>query len=278
MECIFLDRSPLALLDQDQIRAKAFSRFWLAICQFEPLLCYKLVTDGRTAAPPPSDEAPPQPLVDGTASMQLPSLFSKAVGTVLELGPGSGALVGHYKSGAIDTIYGAEPVTELHPALRKSFIAAGLGEKFHILSCSAEKGSLIPALARVKAIKGSSAEEVFDSIVCARVLCSVQDPRSTVETLYDLLKPGGRFVIYEHVINPWRTSAKGSILGRWLQIVYQSLGWSFFVGDCQLHRDTARLIQAIGDAKGGWGSVELEKSQEWATLPFVSGYFVKRTI
>lgn len=119
-------------------------------------------------------------------------------------------------------------------------------------------------------------ESIFDTIICIRVLCSVPNLESSLTTLYSLLRPGGRFIICEHVINPWRTP-KGSILGRAFQVLYMLLGWPFFIGDCRMDRDTATLLKRIGDANGGWESVELDKKMEWSVLPFTSGVYVKKS-
>jgi SAM-dependent methyltransferase len=54
---------------------------------------------------------------------------------------------------------------------------------------------------------------VFDTIICVRVLCSVLDLEQTAEELYSFLKPGGKLLVTEHVVNPWRT-AKGSVVAR----------------------------------------------------------------
>ncbi len=214
----------------------------------------------------------------------LPFLLSTTTGTVLEIGPGSGGFSTYYTSPSIRAIYGAEPVIELHRALKESTNAAGLGDKYKILHCGGESESLIPALGNIGLLKeedwkkenGKNEQGIFDTIVCVRVLCGVPRLASAIETLYNLLRPGGRLIICEHVINPWRTSKKGSLLGRSLQIFYQMLGWTFFVGNCHMDRDIVKLLMEAGDANGGWESVELEKSLEWSPLPFVTGVLVKK--
>jgi len=180
----------------------------------------------------------------------------------------------------------------MHPALRKSADAANFGDKYQILSCGGQPESLLPALVSAKALDPEKAkgkgqekwevkESVFDTIICVRVLCSVPDLESTLSTLYDLLKPGGRIIMIEHVINKWN-SPKGSVSGRAMQLVYKLLGWEFLMGDCCMGRDTGEVLKRIGNEKGrdgfgkGWESVELEYFLEWSVLPFVSGMFVKK--
>ena len=209
---------------------------------------------------------------------KVPSLLATAYGTVLDVGPGTGTTFVHYKHSPILRIYAAEPVLELHNSLKVSAHAVGIDDKLEILHCGAETVSLVPALGRAGLLQNSvkdNVEGVFDTIVCIRVLCSVPDLPSTIETLYRLLRPGGRFIICEHVINPWRTSRKGSIIGRGFQRLYTLLGWPFFIGDCHLDRDTANLLRDIGNAHGGWKSVETEEHGTWGTIPFVTGMYVK---
>jgi SAM-dependent methyltransferase len=168
----------------------------------------------------------------------------------------------------------------MHSGLKESANVAGLGDKYQILPCGGERTSLLPALAKVGLLKESGGEVkeegIFDTIICIRVLCSVPNLEPSLSTLYSLLRPGGRFIICEHVVNPWRTP-KGSILSRAFQILYMLLGWPFFIGDCRMDRDTATLLKQIGDANGGWESVELDKKMEWSVLPFTSGVYVKKS-
>lgn len=199
---------------------------------------------------------------------------------MLEIGPGSGCQTVYFKAPQITTIYGAEPVRAFHPALEESAAAAGLGGgKYRPLVCGGEKASLLPGLADAGVLSRSGSEVVvkgvFDAIVCVRVLCSVADPAAAVDNLYELLKPGGKIVFCEHVVNPWRT-AKGSVLGRAFQVLWMALGWHFFFGNCRLDQDTVELLKMAGDKKGGWESVEMEKSLQWAAIPFVTGVLAKK--
>ena len=172
-------------------------------------------------------------------------------------------------------MYGAEPCTQLHSDLSAKITACGLADKYRILSCGAEPHSLIPALQKA----GFSASEmqagVFDTICCVRVLCSVPNPEQTIRGLYDLLKPGGKLLVCEHVVNPWMTG-KGNVFGRLAQAVYMTLGFPFFMGNCHMTRDTSGMLRKVANQDGGWASVDLEKSFGWGPLPYVSGTLVKR--
>ncbi|MCJ1352872.1 MAG: hypothetical protein MMC33_002856 [Icmadophila ericetorum] len=258
-ETVFVNFSPLVLFDIQKLRGKAFARFWEAIT-------------------PPATSGVPDPL-QSAHFQKVPALLATATGTVLDVGPGTGSLFPLYRTSPIRRIYAAEPVLELHEALKLSANAVGIDDKLEILHCGAEAKSLVPALAKAGLLQNGgkkNVEGVFDTIVCIRVLCSVPDLTSTIETLYRLLRPGGQFIICEHVINPWRTSQKGSIIGRGFQRLYTLLGWPFFIGDCHLDRDTANLLRDIGNAQGGWKSVETEEHGTWGTIPFVTGAYVKK--
>jgi SAM-dependent methyltransferase len=185
------------------------------------------------------------------------------------------------RSPAITAIYGAEPCVGLHGDLHSKAVAEGLESNYHILKCGAASAELIPALEAtgtgvVDAHKANG-RGIFDTIICVRVLCSVPQMEKTIQELYALLKPGGRVLVTEHVVNPWRT-AKGSILARVAQGVYQLLGWSFFIGDCCMDRDTEGALRKAADGDGGWESVDIERSFGWSPLPYISGVLVKKSI
>ena len=62
-----------------------------------------------------------------------------------------------------------------------------------------------------------------------------------------------------------------------MQHIYTYLGWPYFVGGCQLRKDTISLLENLADRDGGWASVEIRgEGNRYAVLPFVTGVFVKR--
>jgi SAM-dependent methyltransferase len=168
----------------------------------------------------------------------------------------------------ITAIYGAEPSAGLHPILRRRIEEAGLSGKYKILSCPAEKKALSTALAKEGV--GQSAEGIFDTIVCVRVLCSVPNLDETVREFYKLLCPGGELMVVEHIRNPW--TKNGSIMGRAFQILYTALGWTFLLAGCELGRDTASSLRN----GGAWEAVDLKTHFEWSALPYLSGTLTKK--
>lgn len=192
------------------------------------------------------------------------------------------------RSPAIKTIYGAEPCHGLHAELRASATSQGLEDKYNILPCGVESADLIPTLQKQGLLKtdtsdvpsilenlSTTKEGVFDTIVCVRVLCSVPDMRRTVQDLYTLLRPGGKMLVVEHVVNPWRTP-KGSVIARVVQAFYGFLGWSWYMGNCCMNRDTTSALKHAADRDGGWESVELDSWFESTPMPYVAGILTKK--
>ncbi|KAL1864902.1 hypothetical protein Daus18300_007469 [Diaporthe australafricana] len=115
-------------------------------------------------------------------------------GTVIETGPGTGMWVSlfsklHTSGRGITRIYGVEPNTDIHAALRKNVAAAGLQDTYQVVPHGIED------LAK----SGSVPKESVDCIVSILCLCSIPDPDHNIKELYGYLKPGGRWYVYEHV-------------------------------------------------------------------------------
>lgn len=189
--------------------------------------------------------------------------------------PGSGTQLAYIDASKISHYHFAEPATGLHASLSSHVRRAGLNQSAHTIHpCSGEPVALLPALAKAGLLsdKKGFSTPVFDTIICCRVLCSVPEPLETAKALYGLLKPGGKLIIIEHVVNP-STGPFGSTLARVLQAMYTLLGWSFFVGDCHLQRDTEKTLKKAGDWIKGTDGLRL--SFQWACLPYISGVLVK---
>ena len=160
--------------------------------------------------------------------------------------------------------------------LKKNITAAHLDAKYTVLNCSAERTSLLSALEKSEDFPNPIPfSDLFDTIICVRVLCGVPTPKTAVRDLYKILKPGGKLIVCEHVINPWRT-AKGSVVARLFQLLYQLCGWSFFVGNCSLERDTKKVLLEAAERDGGWDDVLLQRDFGWSPLPYLSGVLVKK--
>ncbi|OOF90254.1 hypothetical protein ASPCADRAFT_135320 [Aspergillus carbonarius ITEM 5010] len=263
------------LLHSSRLRDEAFGRFWVAFS-----------TNRESDAPPP-------PPIQNSGEIQgssdlIPPILSHASGIVLDVGPGTGSQMPLLRSPAIQTIYGAEPCHGLHAELRARAISEGLGDKYHILPCGVEAADLIPELQKQDLLNTNTADPtavlkhlentgdgVFDTILCVRVLCSVPDMQRTIRDLYTLLRPGGKLLVVEHVVNPWRTR-KGSVIARGFQAFYELMGWRLYMGNCSLNRDTAVTLKMAAERDGGWESFELERWFESTPMPYISGVLVKK--
>jgi SAM-dependent methyltransferase len=218
-----------------------------------------------------------------TMSQEMPpgtgSLLASVSGVVLDVGPGSGTQLHFFDPSKITKMYGVEPGVDMHAKLLENAQKCGFSNgQYEPIAAGAEPPSLIPALAKRGLLsprgKGESGEGIFDTIACVRVLCGVPNHRETIEGLYRVLKPGGRLVICEHVVNPWPHG--GGLVGRVLQKVYMVLGWWFWMGGCCLDRDTESVLKDVAKADGGWKSFEVKRLDQWTVLPHIVGEMVKR--
>ncbi|KIW85841.1 hypothetical protein Z517_01233 [Fonsecaea pedrosoi CBS 271.37] len=209
----------------------------------------------------------------------LGSILAQSKGVILDVGPGAGHQLFRFSEpAAIEAIYGAEPGVSMHAALKKRAAEAGLGDKYHVLNCEAKLESLVPALAKAGVLDTRAGQEntPFDEIVCIRVLCGVPNLDAVTEGLYSVLKPGGRMVVCEHVVNSGDGAKGGTAVGRALQNFYMSIGWSSLMGGCELTRDTLASLHRAARRDGGWDKVQVELCDPYSTIPHIVGTLVKR--
>ena len=139
----------------------------------------------------------------------LPSLIAQASGTVLEVGPGSGNQLCRLDPSKITKVFGVEPTLDLHEQLRTSVKKAGLTDVYTIVSGGIDDTQ---QLRKYGIEKGS-----IDTLLVIQVLCCVPQPEKTARELYELLKPGGQMIVYEHVRSEDRVSkfVQGTFSGIW---------------------------------------------------------------
>ncbi|KIX10385.1 uncharacterized protein Z518_01467 [Rhinocladiella mackenziei CBS 650.93] len=177
----------------------------------------------------------------------IEELLSRARGTVLELGPGGGDQMYHYKSAQIEKLYGAEPNAFLHPRLVEAAQKHGLGGNLELLEAGAQPGSLLPAL-QVAGLIPSTASSlpeggIFDSIIAIKSLCSTPQNQiaATVAVVQALLKPGGEFLFFEHVEN---NTDSMTMMYAWVV----DWIWPLFMGGCRLNGRVDKVVLGMG----GW--------------------------
>ena len=155
-------------------------------------------------------------------------LLARARGVVLDIGPGAGNWVHLYPNpkgedgggtgggrgeggegaGAVTKIYGVEPNGQQHASLRRKVREAGLEGVYEIVGAGAEElGGLGLGIGH----------GTVDTVVTKQVLCSVPAPERLVRELYGYLRPGGVWIMYEHV----KTKERGWV--RWYQGMFSCL-------------------------------------------------------
>jgi cyclopropane fatty-acyl-phospholipid synthase-like methyltransferase len=128
---------------------------------------------------------------EGDKETAIPALVSEASGVVLEIGPGLGSQLSRYDTSKITKVYGVEPNIDLHKSLRENVKASGLTDVYEIIPCGVEDV--------IELKKHGIALGSIDTVLSVQVLCSVPDLDEMLRRLYALMKPGGQFVVYEHV-------------------------------------------------------------------------------
>ncbi|MCX2714600.1 class I SAM-dependent methyltransferase [Mycolicibacterium sp. J2] len=141
-------------------------------------------------------------------------------GRVLEVGAGTGTNFAHYPAGVTE-------VVAIEPEPRLADIAA-----------RAAQSAPVPVTVSRGTVEDYVADEPFDAVVCALVLCSVDEPDAVLRQLFSMLKPGGQLRYLEHVASTGPRAA--------LQRVADATVWPRLLGNCHTHRDTETSITAAG--------------------------------
>lgn len=140
-----------------------------------------------------------------------------------------------------------EPNTLMHPHIRRRAQAAGFTEAsgtLLILSSPAEDTSSIL----------SSIPHPVDTLISILTLCSVPSPQDTLRSLVcDVLKPGGQFLFYEHVLNSMADVA-------WWQRFWAPF-WKPFFDGCRMDQPTHLWVEELG--VDGYGKAKGNGSGVW---------------
>ena len=159
-----------------------------------------------------------------------------ARGDVLEIGGGTGANLPYYPQASNITF--VEPDRHMVRRLRRNIARQ---------ECDAtvvqQIGESLPF-----------ADASFDAVVTTLVLCMVHDADAVVQEARRVLKPGGAFLFYEHVLSPRSR-------GRWWQHKLNPI-WKCLTTGCNLNRDLTASIRSAG-----FTSVELEAFDLSVGLP-----------
>lgn len=191
----------------------------------------------------------------------LPLIANNAYGVCLDIGPGSGEwlyLFAKAQNPKITKMYGIEPNTSMHPQLRANAAKAGLGDIYEVVGCGAQE----------LLTKAGFQPASVDTIITVQCLCSIPTPEKVIRELVPVLKPGGRWLLFEHV----QTKYQGHFVDGWSKAI--NTVWPHFLNGCDLRRPIDEWVAKSGH----WKDVQIRPAGDYGpydTVPHVVGTFTK---
>lgn len=158
-----------------------------------------------------------------TVGLEKQRLIGGLSGTVVELGPGPGTNMRYHAPGV--RVIAIEPNSAMHPRLRAQGAAHGVDLEVRTLHGE-----------RLDVADGAA-----DAVVGTLVLCGVDDPRAVLAEVRRVLRPGGTYVVYEHV-----QAAAGTLTRLAQRVAKRPQRW--LLNGCEVDRDTGALLTAAGFA------------------------------
>ena len=148
------------------------------------------------------------------------TVLAGAEGAVLEIGAGTGLNLKAYPRTGIDRLVVLEPDPNMARHLREK-----LGD-----------APRTPEVVQAPAEHMPFADDTFDVVTGTLVLCEPDDPAAVLAEVARVLKPGGRYLFYEHV----RSDDPG--LARWQDRMAPL--WTACTGGCHCNRRTLDTLAA----------------------------------
>lgn len=175
------------------------------------------------------------------------ALLSRLHGSVLEIGAGTAPNLAYYSSEV--RWLGIEPNPAMFPYAQRE--AQRLGMMIELREGKAE---------RLPVPSGS-----MDAVISTTVLCSVRDPRQSLQEIVRVLKPGGQFVFIEHVAAPPSTHLRRR------QSLIRPV-WQRVSDGCHVDRETWTVIE-----NAGFSQVQMEHFRLEVPLigPHIAGFAIK---
>jgi ubiquinone/menaquinone biosynthesis C-methylase UbiE len=163
-----------------------------------------------------------RPLVRRGQEQYRRECVSQAEGVVLEVGAGGGQNFSFYDPQRVERVEACEPDEAMLNAARRR-----LG------------GAPVPITLTRAAVEALPFPDVsFDCVVATLVFCSVRDVEHGLGEVRRVLKPGGKFLLLEHVRSQNRTTA-------WIQDTLVPLT-TRIMGNCHPNRDTQQAVLYAG--------------------------------
>ena len=169
-------------------------------------------------------------------------LVPRAMGTVLEVGVGSGLNLALYAP-AVARLYGLDPSAELERLARRRLRHVRVPVRLIVGSAEA-----VPL-----------PDRSVDTVVSTWTLCSIPDPARALAEIKRVLRPGGRFIFIEHGRSP-----DAPVLA-WQERLNPI--WKRLAGGCHLNRSIDRLVVA-----SGFRITEIERGYTRGPRPFTFLY------
>jgi len=87
-------------------------------------------------------------------------------------------------------VFGVEPNSRYKEGIAAKVNKNGLGDKYKLIVAGIEDSDILR--------KEGITEGSLDTVLCIQVLCAVNDPKAVMKEIWKLLKPGGKFIFWEH--------------------------------------------------------------------------------
>jgi ubiquinone/menaquinone biosynthesis C-methylase UbiE len=109
-------------------------------------------------------------------------VLADAVGSVLEIGFGTGLNLAYYPNNQVEKITTVDINPGMKKLAQKRIVASSIEIDFQVLN-----GEKLPM-----------ADGTFDTVVSTWTLCSIKHVETAIAEIHRVLKPGGKFLFIEH--------------------------------------------------------------------------------
>ncbi|KAK4444037.1 methyltransferase-like protein 7B [Podospora aff. communis PSN243] len=188
----------------------------------------------------------------------VPDLMLHCWGTVLQLHPRAGFEFHLFDTSRITRIVGVEPMWRFAHDLGRHIDQYQLGDIYQVLPTSCDDLDYLESA-------GLGPDSV-DTVLSIHCLCSVPDPEATMRAMYRVLKPGGKFIFWEH-------HRSSDLVTELVQDLWNPI-WTRVSGGCSLTTDVMAVVLAAGD----WANVVIENDKKtfpFSVRPMTWGFLVK---